>query len=177
MNLRSVPSCACVVSLLLGLAGCQGSPSQRPVKLGPVDEGRGSLTAARKYLEGQWTLESFEIYPPGKAPVALKGSGTLTYDEYANLKIDIHADQDSSDLMRAAGIDIQEGVTSSSGRTVVDMQNKTLTYVIAGQPTRSTGPLALTRPRHWQVEGPILTLTTQDDAGKPLSVSKWKKIP
>jgi hypothetical protein len=176
MNLRSVPSCACVVTLLLGLAACQGSPSQRPVKLGPVDEGRGSLTAARKYLEGRWALESFEIYPPGKAPVALKGSGTLTYDEYANLQIDIRADQDSSDVLRAAGIDIRDGVVSSSGRTTVDMQNRTLTYVVQGQPA-GNGPLAVNRPRHWQVEGPILTLTTQDDAGKPLSVSKWKKVP
>jgi hypothetical protein len=34
----------------------------------------------------------------------------------------------------------------------------------------------VSRPRHWQVDGNVLTLTTKDDAGKPVSVSKWRKI-
>jgi hypothetical protein len=177
MRLRSIPASACVVTLLLGLAACQGAPSQRPVKLGPVDEGAGTLTAARRYLEGRWSLESFEVYPPGKPPVALKGTGTLSYDEYGNLTMDIRADQASSDVMRAAGIDIADGVISSHGRTVVDMQNRTLTYVVEGQPAAGTGPLATSRPRHWQVDGALLTLTTKDSAGKPLSVGRWRKVP
>jgi hypothetical protein len=142
--------------------------------MGPVDEGAGSVTAARKYLEGRWTLESFDVFPPGKPPVTLKGSGTLTYDDFGNLRIEIRADQDASDLLRAAGIDISDGIISSEGRTAVDMQNRTLTYVIKGQPA-GTGPLALNRPRHWQVEGDVLTLTTKDDSGNPLSVGRWKR--
>ena len=177
MRLRSIPASACVITLLLGLTACQGSPSQRPVKLGPVDEGAGTLKAARNYLEGRWSLESFEVYPAGKPPVALKGTGTLSYDEYGNLTMDIRADQASSDVMRASGIDITDGVISSHGRTVVDMQNRTLTYVIEGQPATGTGPLAASRPRHWQVDGTLLTLTTQDSAGKPLSVGRWRKVP
>jgi len=31
------------------------------------------------------------------------------------------------------------------------------------------------RPRYWQVEGDVLTLTTRDAAGKPLSVGVWRK--
>jgi hypothetical protein len=30
-------------------------------------------------------------------------------------------------------------------------------------------------PRHWVVEGDTLTLTTKDQAGKPLSVGRWKR--
>lgn len=159
---------------LLG-AGCHAQPSQRPMKAGPVDTGAGSLTAARKYLEGRWSLESYEIYPPGKPPIQLKGTGTLTYDEFGNLKIDVRADEASTDLLRDAGIDLKEGVLTSDGRTVVDMQNRTLTYVVPGQASR--GPLALNRPRHWVVQSDLLTLTTQDDSGKPLSVAKWRKNP
>jgi hypothetical protein len=173
MHLRSVP--AAVVTLALGLQACAGAPSQKPVKGGPVNEGPGSIASARAYLEGRWTLESFEIYPPGKPPITLKGAGTLSYDEFGNLKMDIRADQASSDVLRAAGVDIRDGVISSNGRTAVDMQNRTLTYVMEGQPPSGTGPLAMNRPRHWQVEGTLLTLTTQDDAGKPLSVGRWRK--
>jgi hypothetical protein len=168
------------VRLLFGAAiaiaaACGPAPRQRPVEMGPVDTGAGSLTEARKFLEGRWTLESFEVYPPGKGPVALKGAGTLVYDDFGNLRMEIRADEASSDVLRAAGIDIRDGVISSDGRTVVDLQHKTLTYVIQGQPQAGGGPLAANRPRHWQVEGDLLTLTTKDDAGNPLSVGRWRK--
>jgi hypothetical protein len=55
------------------------------------------------------------------------------------------------------------------------MQNRTLSYVVPGQ--SGTGPLALSRPRHWVVEGDLLTLSTKDDAGKPLSVGHWRRGP
>ena len=57
------------------------------------------------------------------------------------------------------------------------MQNKTLTYVIkdpAGAAGR--GPLSANRPRHWEVEGDVLTLTTKDDAGNPASVGRWRRV-
>lgn len=174
MTLRSsLTRFTVVVALAIAHAGCAGAPSQRPVKGGPVDQGPQTLTAARKYLEGNWALESFDVYPPGKPAITLKGSGNLTYDDFGNLKIDIRADQASSDLLRAAGIDIRDGVISSDGRTAVDMQNRTLTYIVQGQ--AGSGPLALSRPRHWEVNGNMLTLTTKDDSGKPLSVGRWRK--
>ena len=103
----------------------------------------------------------------------LKGPGTLNYDEFGNLQIEIRADQASSDLLRAAGIDIRDGVISSEGRTAVDLQNRTLTYVVPGQ--AGTGPLALSRQRYREVKDNLLTLTTKDDAGKPLSVGVWRR--
>jgi hypothetical protein len=56
------------------------------------------------------------------------------------------------------------------------MQNKTLTYIVPNQ-TPGMGPLSVNRPRHWQVDGNLLTLTTMDDEGKPASVSRWRKVP
>jgi len=147
------------------------------VKAGPVDESAGTLTAARKYLEGRWTLESFEVFPPGKPSIKLTGSGTLNYDEFGNMKMDIRADEKASDLLRAAGVEIRDGVISTDGRTVVDMPNRTLTYVVNNKMTTPAGPLAMNVPRHWQVEGDRLTLTTEDKAGKPLSVGQWKRMP
>ena len=173
MHLRFVP--AAVVSTCARPPGLRRGAKSETREGGAGRPGPGSIVSARALLEGRWTLESFEVYPPGKPPITLKGSGTLSYDEFGNLKMDIRADQTTSDILRAAGVEISDGVISSNGRTVVDMQNKTLTYVMEGQPPSGTGPLATNRPRHWQVEGTLLTLTTQDEAGKPLSVGKWRK--
>jgi hypothetical protein len=156
-------------------AACSSAPRQRPVEGGPVDTGTGTLTTARRFLEGRWALESFELRPPGKAPITLKGQGTLLYDESGNLNMQIRADEAASDALRANGIDIRDGVISTEGRTAIDLQNRTLTYVLQGQKPLIRGPLGMERPRHWAVEGDVLTLTTNDDAGQPLSIGRWKK--
>ena len=158
-----------------GALGCAAKPRERPIPLGPVDTGPGTLTTARRFLEGRWTLESFEVYPPGKPPVALKGSGTLVYDEMGNLRMEIRADEASADLLRGAGIDIRDGVISTEGRTAIDLQNRTLTYVLEGQAPLVEGPLGTRHPRHWVVDGDTLTLTTKDEGGRPLSVGRWRR--
>ena len=164
-----------VVLLLASAIGCAASSRQRPVEGGPVASGAGSLTAARKFLEGRWALESFELRPAGAAPIVLKGSGVLNYDDFGNLRMEIRADQSSSDQLRAAGIDIRDGLISTDGRTAIDLQNHTLTYFLEGQPATGAGPLAMNRPRHWEVTADVLTLTTKDDNGTPMSISRWKR--
>ena len=175
MKARHALTSVLIAALLIGVAGCAGAPRQRPVEMGPVETGPGTLTAARKYLEGRWVLESFEVRPPGKPPILLKGSGTLLYDEMANLRMEIRADEKSADVLRAAGIDVRDGMISTDGKTVIDIQNRTLTYVLEGQEPLIPGPLGMQRPRHWVVEGDMLTLTTKDDAGQPLSVGRWRR--
>jgi hypothetical protein len=164
-----------LASVLACAAACSAAPRQRPVKMGPTDTGPGSIESARKFLMGRWTLESFDLYPPGKPPINVKGSGTLLYDDYGNLKMDIRADQASADLVREAGIDIRDGIISSEGRAAIDMQNHTLTYIIPDQAPLIPGPLSINRKRYWEVTGNLLTLTTKDDDGKPTSVGKWRK--
>lgn len=162
---------AALAAATLSLA-CQAAPRTRPVEAGPVD---GTLKAARGFLEGDWALDSFVVYPPGQPPVTLKGSGTLSYDEYGNLTVDLRPDSESAILLRQAGIDVPDsGRIATQGRTAVDLQNRTLTYVLEGK-SPGSGPLALSRIRHWQVDGDILTVTTKDDAGKPVSVGRWRK--
>jgi hypothetical protein len=171
MTLRQSLTFALLTTLLMTACG----PEKRQAKGGTPETGAGTANQARKYLEGRWSLESFEFYPPGKPPVMLKGQGTLSYDDFSNLSMEIRTDVATSDTLRAAGIDVQNGIISTSGRTAVDMQNHTLTYMLQGQPASGTGPLATSRPRYWQVDGNLLTLTTKDDAGKPTSVGKWRK--
>ena len=162
---------------LFGIAACQPAPRQRPVTSGPVETGPGSLATAREYLAGTWTLLSFDVFPPGSDPIALKGTGLLTYDDFGNLDIQVRTDPETAKLLDRAGIPSQDGVISSKGRVVVDMAGRKLSYVMEGQPAvgAPSGPLATNRPRYWEVEGNVLTLTTKDDAGNALSVAKWQK--
>ena len=163
------------LALLLALcvAACGG------FKGGPVDTGKGSTKAARAFLEGRWSLESFEVFPPGKPVTSVRGDGTLTYDQFGNLQMEIRADEQSSDLLRAAGIEIIDGTVSTGGRAVIDLQHRTIAYILDGQgfATSQSGPLALNRPRYWEVEGDRLTLTTKDESGRPLSVGRWRRMP
>jgi hypothetical protein len=177
MNARLWLRAVIVVALAGSLAACTGGPRLRPVSAGPVDTGAGSLTAARKFLEGRWSLESFEVFPPGGQSIRLTGMGTLVYDEFGNLRMDIRTDERTGEALTKAGIEIRGGVLSTEGRTAVDLQNRTLTYIIQGQPPvgAASGPLATNRPRHWEVMGDVLTLTTKDDKGQALSVGRWKK--
>jgi hypothetical protein len=170
--------CAAVAVLLTGAIACAASERQRVVSMGPADTGAGTTAAARKFLEGRWILESAVITPPGATPVTVKGTGLLTYDGFGNMEMHITADQASSDLLRAGGVVIPDGVIATTGRTAIDMQNKTLTYIVEGQPSSMKtggGPLSPNKPRHWEVNGDVLTLTTRDESGAPVSVSRWKK--
>ena len=164
---------AAVIAMLSG--GCRVGP----IHAGPADTGPGTTAAAREYLEGRWTLQSFELFPPDRPPIQLTGSGTLSYDAYANLEMEIRTDEPSAQLLEREGIQTEKGVLSSKGRAVVDMQSRTLTYVMDGQPPLGapSGPLALNRQRHWQVDGNVLTLTTNGDDGRPVSVATWTKDP
>jgi hypothetical protein len=167
-----------IAALLAATTACAAAPRQRPLPVGKIESGPGTIQEARKFLEGRWVLESFELRQPGKEPIALKGTGILNYDDFGNLRMEIRADQAAADQLRAGGIEIRDGVISSDGRTAIDLQNRTLTYFIEGQRSSNItggGPLALNRPRHWEVTGDVLTLTTRDDSGAPLAISRWKK--
>ena len=58
------------------------------------------------------------------------------------------------------------------------VQHKTLAFVVEGEgyATTASGPLALNRPRYWEVEADRLTLTTKDENGKPLSIGRWRRM-
>ena len=72
--------------------GCTGGPRQRPIPGPDIEHGPDSITAARKFLQGRWALETFQVFPPGKPPITLKGAGTLDYDVYGGTVLITFAD-------------------------------------------------------------------------------------
>jgi len=172
----------CIGAALLGwgIVACAAGPRTRPIKGGDVDTGGGTLAAARRYLEGRWNLLTYDLTVPGQPAIHLtqaNGTGLLTYDEFGNVEMEIRVDEATAKILDRGGIETANGVLSEKGHAAVDLQRKTLTFMMDSQPTfvRSTGPLALNRPRYWDVNGNILTLTTKGDDGKPLSVGRWQK--
>jgi hypothetical protein len=162
----------------LTISACTSAPWNRPLETKPIETGAGTTTSARKFLEGRWTLVSYTLYPPGEADIALDGPGTLTYDDFGNLAMEVSVDAATAKKLETIGVPTANGVLRTTGRSVVDLQHRTLTYVLEGQPPRGApfDPLGLNRPRHWEVEGDVLTLTTRADDGTPLSVGKWRKV-
>ena len=129
--------------------GCSGAPRQRNVEMGPVEAGAGSLTAARKFLEGRWALESFEVFPPGKSPIVLKGQGSLNYDQFEACR------SKSAPTRRRPICCVPRASTSGTASfrakaAPPSIWRSTLTYVVPGQ--AGTGPLALSRKRIWEVK-------------------------
>jgi hypothetical protein len=136
-------------------------------------------TAACTDLEGTWSLLSFTIYPPGGAPIEVKGAGTLWFDDFGYARMTLDADAASAALLTEAGIPMENNRFVTWGKTIVDKRNKTLKYVeyaFDGQyPAVTAGPTAVERLCYWNVTGSTLTLTTKDERGKPLSIGRWRR--
>jgi hypothetical protein len=164
--------------LAVWLAACaESSPNNRPLKTGEVPTGAGSTAAARRFLQGTWTLVSLDVFPPNQPMIHAGATGTLTYDEFANMDVNLRLDADTARLFDRIGIPVTNGVVRTSGRTLVDMTSRTLAYTLEGQQAvrPPTHPLDTNRPRYWEVNGDMLTLTTKDQAGMALSVAVWRK--
>ena len=94
------------------LTACQAAPVGRPVKMGPVDTGAGSLESVRRQLQGSWELVTLEVMAPGGAPTKVPATGHLKYDEYGNLTMD--------GRVTAAAGGVDPNVLNMSGRAVID---------------------------------------------------------
>jgi hypothetical protein len=75
-----------MLALAASLA-CQAQPRQRPLDVGPVASGPGTIEYERRRLQGTWGLNRFEIVDAAGKPFAVKAEATLTYDEYGNLTV------------------------------------------------------------------------------------------
>ena len=173
----SGPALALVLATLALAWGCAAAPRRGQIPIGDVESGPGSLTATRKALEGTWTLDSLEVIDAAGVRRPVKSGGQLTYDDFGNMTMEIRVDEPTALLLEGVGIRTTNGMLSTKGRTVIDLQAHTITYMLEGQPAYGapSGPIALNRPRHWVVEGNVLTLTTKGADGMPLSVSRWEK--
>ena len=156
--------------LVFGLTACSAAPRQRPIKMGDVDTGTGSVESARRQLEGTWELQSFETYPAAGQKVPQKATAVLTYDAYGNLEIVGRLEQ--PDQLPGAGAPL----LSYKGRVVIDAGKQQLRVVNAqGDVSKLPSEASTQHLRQYAVEGDRLTLSMIDGAGQPTATTTWKK--
>ena len=170
---RSLTRAALVVGLAVGLAGlvaCSAAPRQRPVKMGDVETGAGTLESTRRQLEGTWDLVSFETYPsPGKK-VEQQATAVLTYDAYGNMEI--------IGRLTEAGQSAGAGapLLSYKGRAVIDVDKHQLRIVPSSGDEKALPAEASTAlVRQYSFTNDLLSLSMIDTAGKPTASTTWKK--
>ena len=148
------------------------------LRRGPARTGADTLTAGRKQLEGRWALLSFDVRRTGGDLIQVNGEGTLLFDDFGNLEMEIRTDETSGQTLAEAGIPLEKGRLSVKGHTALDVAHQTLTFVPKGQPllVPLSGPLAAIYPRYWSVDGDVLTVGTKDNLGNPTTIGRWRKL-
>ena len=78
---------AAAVLALAGSLACKAESLERPLDVGPVASGPGSIEAERRRLQGSWRLDRFEVIDSAGAARVVRAEAILTYDEYGNLTV------------------------------------------------------------------------------------------
>lgn len=162
---------ACVV--LAGcLGGCAGRDRVRPVRMGGVESGPGSLQDVRRQLEGKWALTSLQLADTAGTLVSVPASGHLTYDAYGNFVLDIEAEPAALQPLGDKPV-----VLDLKGRAVIDAAGGLLQVQDVVPADGTTVPPGLERVRQFEFRGDTLTLTVRNASGRRTGVTTWKRQP
>jgi hypothetical protein len=171
---------ACVVLAVAMMAGCApgpmtpprtGRPMNNPIPLSSESAG-GSLELTRQQLMGVWELVDLKNAPPqGGAPVPVKATGTLTYDQYGNLTIDARTSDPGAPV---AALEVPR--VSFKGRAVIDVANRELKLMDLTGNVNPDEVLAPERRRRYAFDADRLTLSSFDDRGTVTAVSTWRRL-
>ena len=116
--MRHRPALTLLVALALPLAaGCPAAPRARPVKMGDVDTGHGTVETERRRLKGTWQLASLEIISASGQPLTVQAQGTLTYDDFGNLAMKGTV---------TGGAEVESAALNITGRAVIDPDAHTI---------------------------------------------------
>lgn len=164
---------ACLLLFALFFMACaHGAPRERPIKMGPVDTGVGSLEAARLALQGTWELLTLDTYASqDAAPAAVSANAQMTFDAYGNVRISAARLPDARDASR---------LLDYSGQVVIDpvRHEWRLVAVTRGKKAveKLSADVAPDKVRVYDVQGDALTLTMRDADGRRTASSTWRRV-
>jgi hypothetical protein len=174
--------CAIVVA-----SGCAAKPRGRPLHTTPIAEGADTLESARNFLAGRWVLASLRVTTEDGRGAGIDAAGALTADTHGTLAIEYRMSEAGQTTLASLGIDAPNPVVSTSGRVVIDSQQRRITDLGDDFQQRAQGfdpdlaarranPFALERTRHYALDPDgTLVLSTRYDSGKDAIVSRWKR--
>ncbi len=169
-----------ITALALAAAGCAPTPLAPPRGAAPKSEPlrpmkggdtSGNLEIVRQQLVGVWDLASLETVPPGGgARIPIAASGTLVYDEYANLTIDAHTtDPNAPPAAR------ESTLLRFKGRAVIDAVNKELKLMALTGNVDPSEVLAPDQRRRYEITMDTLKLSSIDAAGDVTAIALWQR--
>jgi hypothetical protein len=173
----------CQTQLVVVLAAAVGSgcavasaPRQRPIELGPVDTGPGTLVSVRKQLEGSWDLIALEVRDASGAMAPAKATGVLTYDAYGNMQVRGRLNESLPD----AAAPLASAMIEYSGQIVIDPQ-KSEFRMTEQQPTAPLDPalksvLRLSRVRRYELSADVLKIHVLDEGNAVVATTTFRKI-
>jgi len=180
VRIGTLTLCAAVLG-----SGCAPSARQRPIATSRVATSGDTLEAARKALQGTWALASLDVTAPDGRKASVEAAGTLVSDAFGNLSIEYRVSPAGQKTLEGVGVTTPNPVIATSGRVVIDVDQKRITYVAekaeakpfdAELAARRKNPFALEHPRYYAVGADgLLSLTTRYDDGTDAAVSRWKK--
>ena len=148
-----------------------GRPMNKPVPLGSTDT-TGSLETTRQQLMGVWELVDLKNAPPqGGAPISVKATGTLTYDQYGNLTIDARSSDPNAPV---AAREVPR--VSFKGRAVIDAVNSELKLMDLTGNVNPDEVLAPERRRRYVFEKDLLKLSSFDERGTVTAETTWRRV-
>ncbi len=160
-----------IAVLLTTLVGCAEAPRARvrPVEMGPVDTGAGSLEAARRQLAGTWILASYTVHDAAGAAVSVPAAAKLTYDEYGNLTIQGTV-EGGDERARQSG-----AFLNYKGRAVIDAAKQQLRLLDLEGTGNVPSSVNVSAAREYRIDGNRLDITAKDASGRVLAVASWTR--
>lgn len=166
---------ACVGGLTILTLACAGAPRQRPVPLGEVDTGPGSVEYVRRQLQGEWELLSLTTFDAGGSETERAATGRLTFDEFGNLEIAGQLNEPPPGTTATSGPFLRY-----SGRVVIDTARQALILQdIEGNIPPSEGlppELAVSPVRYYTFDGNLLRTSVRDPEDRTTAELTWRRL-
>jgi hypothetical protein len=168
-------------------SACASAPRNRPLPTERIETGPNSTTAVRKQFEGHWSLVSFKVSAEDGRQADIEATGDLTFDGFGVLDVRYKMSDEGLKRLASVGVNSPNPVVSTTGRVVIDTQQKRITYIGDDFEERALGfdpklaaaranPFALERIRYYDLRADgTLTLSTRYESGKEAAISLWKR--
>jgi hypothetical protein len=164
-----------IVTAMALLPACAAAPRERPIELGPVDTGPGSVEHARRTLEGTWNLERFDVMDTSGRLVPVKAQAVLVYDAYGNLRVT----GGLQEPMPGASPFQPRAMLDYSGRMVIDPDRSEFRLQDPEGKTPVDPDLAEAigqqRVRHYEIIGDQLTISYLNSDGGIVATTTFRR--